>query len=905
VASLQKTYKGDLTTSIAGAIWNRIKQADERKQLDKSGASKEVKDAAVELVKDDSNSLPVQNSDVRETIVRIFTPLDGKLLQVKNKVSNLSDKVNLIAGGLADTQKLLVSRNDLLEDKFDEISKVIGNVSAIEKRRNAESKFEDLENALERGFDLSGTFAFEKTNTGSFGILGKLLSGILGNRFTAQLVGQIAKALIPKGIRARGRLLRKSLLPVRKFAKQLRKPGTTIARTILKPFGIYGSKKVASLGLKKFFPTLFGQGIQTVLGSKIISQFLKVDPLLTRTSIGQFLRQKFFKPFSSAPARLFPGLSIDDIAEAIISEATQRSTKKLTQKTTTSITKKLAPKALPTAGKVVRNITKKAAPQVVNKTLQNSDGVFLRALRNPAVVDAIVKKIGKEGAEKIGIKLAAGGTKGGFPIFGTGYAVVEGLVRLAMGDPEGMMLSFGSGIPAAGWGFAIIDILRDIDKDAYNKHLRPNLPMPSDTDIAGYFMDAFNLSVDQLERGNTTFKAPTGMGDSVGAISEILGVTQAFGSASGFGGEVSALISSEGLSSFPIPKMNYNFDVGNVGSGDTSSNQSLKQGREEELKMTRKGKKLNDDDDDDKDEGIDIEIDSNPFMDRVRDFTGGEVGDGVFTLPFGIEIPNIFHRGEGGGAMAMTPMGIGGGTTIEFYGQQGRDRSGEPGVDFSFKDYKNNYNLFPGYVLETGLLYGKGYGNVVVVRSVDPSTGKEFDALYSHFPDGGIAVKTGQEVGAGALLGSVGFVSVDTPGVPQLQPNNAGNMSGWHTSVDFFEPGSAARYSNADALINLVTGSGGSTPHGLLEKLKPTPSSDNQTSLNNIEANSNLSTAMTYVVENGSSERLMKQRSAKRQLPIVIINNQTINANQSSISMTGSGAKGNFFEAYNLARYTV
>ena len=256
MASLQKTYKGDLTTSIAGAIWNRIKQADERKELDKSGASKEVKDAAVELVKDDSSSLPVQNSDVRETIVKIFTPLDGKLLQVKNKVSNLSDKVNLIGGGLADTQKLLVSRNQLLEDKFDEIAKVIGNVSAIEKQREAEARFADLERQLEKGMDLSGTFAFEKTRTGSYGILGKLLSGILGNRFTAQLVGQITKALIPKGIRARGRLLRKSLLPVRKFARQLRRPGTSIAKTILNPFGIYGSKKIASLGAKKFFPTL-------------------------------------------------------------------------------------------------------------------------------------------------------------------------------------------------------------------------------------------------------------------------------------------------------------------------------------------------------------------------------------------------------------------------------------------------------------------------------------------------------------------------------------------------------------------------------------------------------------------------------------------------------------------------
>ena len=92
MASLTKTYKGDLTTSIAGAIWNRIKQADERKQLDKSGASKEVKDAAAELGKDDPDSIPVQSRDVRDTIVKIFTPLDGKILQVKSGVGNLSDK---------------------------------------------------------------------------------------------------------------------------------------------------------------------------------------------------------------------------------------------------------------------------------------------------------------------------------------------------------------------------------------------------------------------------------------------------------------------------------------------------------------------------------------------------------------------------------------------------------------------------------------------------------------------------------------------------------------------------------------------------------------------------------------------------------------------------------------------
>tara|TARA_B100000941_G_scaffold39432_1_gene23594 strand:- start:1514 stop:4222 length:2709 start_codon:yes stop_codon:yes gene_type:complete len=902
VASLQKTYKGDLTTSIAGAIWNRIKQADERKQLDKSGASKEVKDAATELVKDDSSSLPVQNSDVRETIVRIFTPLDGKLLQVKNRVSNLSDKVNLIAGGLADTQKLLVSRNDLLEDKFDEISKVIGNVSAIEKRRDAESKFEDLENSLERGFDLSGTFAFEKTNTGSYGILGKLLSGILGNRFTAQLVNQIAKSLIPRGVRARGRLLRKSLLPARKLVKQLKTPGTSIAKNILKPLGLFGGKKAFGI-LGKGFSQILGKDYAAARFGQFLARKLQKTYLSSDPVVRGILRQLQEVTTVAGPGGLKIGNTADDLADLIIADFEfrrafpEKPLSKAIKRSTKKVTTDVAPNLI---GGISRKITKVASPKVLNNTLSNVDGIFAKAITNPKIQKAIIDKIGKEGAEKIGIKLAAGGTKGGFPLFGTAYAAVEGLVRLVLGDPEGMMLSFGSGIPAAGWGFAVIDILRDIDREAYNKHIRPNLPIPNDTDIAGYFMDAFNIGIDQFERGNTTFKAPTGMGANVNVISEILGVTQAFGAASGFGSQVSGLISSEGLSGFPIPRVNYNFDVGNVGSGLASSNQPLKQGREEELKMTRKlDKKLDEDDDDDNKEEDKVE---------TRRNDGKPEGNNQW-WDFLDVFANPAADGEGGtgGVISQTPiMGIGGGSTIEFYGQQGRDRSGEPGVDFSFQDYKNNYNLFPGYVLETGLLYGKGYGNVVVVRSTDPSNGRQFDALYSHFPDGGINVKTGQQVAAGDLLGSVGFVSVDTPGVPQIQPNNAGNMSGWHTSVDFFEPDSPARYSNADKLINLITGAGGQTPHGLLEKLKPSNSSGNQSSLNNIEANSNLSTAMTSMVENGSSERLMTQKkSRKRQLPIVIINNQSINANQTTIPMTGSSEKGNFFEAYNLARYTV
>ena len=47
--------------------------------------------------------------------------------------------------------------------------------------------------------------------------------------------------------------------------------------------------------------------------------------------------------------------------------------------------------------------------------------------------------------------------------------------------------------------------------------------------------------------------------------------------------------------------------------------------------------------------------------------------------------------------------------------------------------------------------------HVVVVRSSHPDYG-EFDALYAHFPKGGIVVKVGDEVSAGDIrLGAVGW----------------------------------------------------------------------------------------------------------------------------------------------------
>ena len=896
MASLIKTYKGDLTTSIAGVIYDRIKQIDDKKQLDKTGASEEVKQEAVKLKKEDSNAIQVQNRPLGEIVARFFTPLQGKFLTTNSKVDNLSVKANLIAGGIADTQKLLINRNQLLEDKFDQMLSIVGTKSAINKQKEAEANFEAIEKELEKGLDLSGTFAYEKTRTGNYGVLGKILSFILGNGFTRRITAQIIKRLIPKGVRARARLMRKSLLPVRKFARKLTRPGREVVKRLLQPFSIFLGKK--GLGLvgrflskESAFTTLlrnvFRKGADKVAFANITRSLLKRGvlsgadrTLLKKVGLRQFL---IMKSADQALVKEFGG----EAAEVI---------------TTKSITKKLSSTAAKTAAK---NSAKKT-PKKLASTL--SEGVFTKALMSPRVQRALLNKLGPEAMEKIGIKAAAGGTKSGFPIIGTGYAVIEGLVRLAMGDPKGMALSFGSGIPALGWGFAIIDILRDIDRKAYERHIEPNFPFPSDANIAGFFQDALGISPDQYERGNIGKPPIMGMGSDISSISSIVGVTKAFGDATGFGGEVSSLISVAGLNNVK-GTTGYSFDIGktNVARKSRDKKKSGIDPRILEMFPDRDPNKPGD--------YIflkrqtlplDTAMNDEEALEQQRIIKENEIQDSRWWIDPRRHLNFGNDPGEGGigGATSQTPMmGVGGASTIEFYGQQGRDRSGEPGVDFSFKDYKNNYNLFPGYVLETGLLYGKGYGNVVVVRSVDPSTGKEFDSLYSHFPDGGIAVKTGQQVAAGDLLGSVGFVSVDTPGVPQLQPNNAGNMSGWHTSVDFFEPGSAARYSNADAIIKLITGSGGVTPHGLLEKLKPVT---NQSSLNNVESNNRLATTMTNMVENGSSERLMTKRKASKRPPIVIINNQIVNTSQTQIAMGNNNKEsGNFFEAYNLARYTV
>ena len=181
------------------------------------------------------------------------------------------------------------------------------------------------------------------------------------------------------------------------------------------------------------------------------------------------------------------------------------------------------------------------------------------------------------------------------------------------------------------------------------------------------------------------------------------------------------------------------------------------------------------------------------------DLTKKESDDPIDPLQSPYTVPTPQHQGPTTQLPPPDPNAKG--SVVTFSSEQGKDRSGEPGVDFSFADFYNNYSIFPGKVVEVGSLYGSGYGRHVTVRSVDQD-GKEFDALYAHF--GRFAVKEGDMVQSGDYLGTVGWDS--SRGVAM---SGAGNMTGPHTSVDFYEPNTrrgqvTPKYSGSNRLSNLI-----------------------------------------------------------------------------------------------------
>ena len=167
MAGLTKTYSGDLTQTIAGKLWDEIKdRLDEGKE---GKPSKEVRKAAREFDKDDPDATKVQDKSLRETVLKIFGPIDAKLVATERKVDNLSGKVSAVTANLVDTQTLIINQNQILEDKFDTILQVLTKNEDDRTKRDEDAKFKQLEIFEDLTEDLSTTGKILKTGAGKGG----------------------------------------------------------------------------------------------------------------------------------------------------------------------------------------------------------------------------------------------------------------------------------------------------------------------------------------------------------------------------------------------------------------------------------------------------------------------------------------------------------------------------------------------------------------------------------------------------------------------------------------------------------------------------------------------------------------------------------------------------------------
>ena len=248
MAGLTKTYSGDLTQTIAGKLWDEIKdRLDEGKE---GKPSKEVRKAARELEKDDPDATKVQDKSLRETVLKIFGPIDAKLVATERKVDNLSGKVSAVTANLIDTQTLIINQNQILEDKFDTILQVLTKNDDDRTKRGEDLKFKQLELFEDLTEDLSTTGKILKTGDG--GGRSPLASFLMGriDDVRTQLMKSVLKKVWKSKILKRPRVLYK--MARKKATKKIAE--TLLSKVAKSPLAKKTLAKVLARGSTRMIP---------------------------------------------------------------------------------------------------------------------------------------------------------------------------------------------------------------------------------------------------------------------------------------------------------------------------------------------------------------------------------------------------------------------------------------------------------------------------------------------------------------------------------------------------------------------------------------------------------------------------------------------------------------------------
>jgi len=753
----------------------------ERKENEDVKKSSEAVDRAVDdLLKKDDDSLPVKDEKLREYVTRVFgVGIDSKLTQVDQRISksvNILSDVRRVQQGSVD---LMIDHNEVVAGKLDQLLKLYNEQYNFQNVLKDRAQVARKENELEKERNLASTRRYMGLPTGDMG--GAIFGG-LSDFIGKKLWNNIADKL---GLKSIGSKVKRVGTPIAEKASE--NAITKIARNFARQHG-YQWKDAGKL---------FG-ATERKLTKKYVKPLLDKVTVELLSETTSMLDDMGFPDASENVEKTMRQFELD-AAEKV---STRKATNALTKKTSRVITKEIVKDAVHSSAlqelvnkglvdpKTIRAMkgVSTIAPQVGIKPYRKP----LTAISRRGVKQPWYKKGLMKGAAKIQKTLKASkaflkGTKL-IPGIGTTIALGEAAYRASQGDMTGAALSLLSAVPVVGWGVTAIDIGRDIGINPLG------LPPPPAQRNQGYGFDyeggTKGLTTKGLAKlhgterlmavdpnsGITTSHIKN-IGDTL--VSSAMHMANDLGVSREIHNKVSTL-------PFAVKNISYNSGIktGPVKSKtmDTSvvqQDMGLAAWMEAEIARTTPNEE---------------DTDKRKKARWWKPWTWGQGGSGG---------PNVSANQA---LVGKDPK------RITFGPGQGRDESGEPGIDFSYGDKTKNFALFDGEVVKTGF-QSKGYGNVVIVRSTDPSNGRQFDALYAHFPDGGIAVSVGQKIKGGDYLGKVGFVSAPS-GTPEYQPNGAGRMSGWHTSVDFFEPDSTAAYHNGKSIIDILMGSAGVAPRG-------------------------------------------------------------------------------------------
>lgn len=494
-----------------------------------------VKRSLAEFINKKGGNIPVpeKKGSTGVTNTKILRVLTGSLQKVQGQLTTIDNRLaqqnaliqsNLkLTGGLLNAieaqDSLLASKIDALTDAYEAQNALLAKQADLAEDRRQEARLEqqsdntfvdDISTPQGRRMNNPVLKAIKRT----FQRLGKSLSGILLRRdkggfrlkTAVRLLKKTAINTLGKGIyRNVAETISRSSSPALGAARSVSRKGSRFAVGAVRqatqkvlPLFVRGLLLADTIGTKRA-ASWFVNGAKT--GQQI--EKIKIAPKTFTKLAG--------KPLASTITKKRTTQIIADSGGKALPRATARAGKMFGrggargagglmrqtlgamagEKLTKGATEAAASAGVKTAGK--------PASEALETALKRGN-LVQRALMSKPVQAAIAKKLGAEAAQKITTKLASKAVPG----LGTIYGAVEGVARGIMGDWKGMMLSFGGAVPGVGVGFAMLDLFREIDIPAYEAHIEPNMPMPSDKNFADFFSTALGIGPDQYETGGAT-----------------------------------------------------------------------------------------------------------------------------------------------------------------------------------------------------------------------------------------------------------------------------------------------------------------------------------------------------------------------------------------------------------------